>query len=106
MIVKHTKPTQEMLPGLGRKTLAHGEKGLMTQFKLKAGAELPAHSHPHEQIGYLVSGRIVLDIGGEKQEMEPGDSWAIPGDMVHSALTLEDAVAIEVFVPVREDYLD
>ena len=106
MIVKHTKPTQEMLPGLGRKTLAYGEKGLMTQFELKAGSVLPVHSHPHEQIGYLVSGRIVLDIAGEKFEMEPGDSWAIRGDSRHSAPTLEDAIAIEVFLPVREDYLD
>lgn len=91
--------------GIELKTLAYGEKTLLARFHLKKGSELPAHAHPHEQTGYLVSGRITLFIDGEAFDAEPGDSWSIPGDVEHRAEVKEDAVAIEVFSPVREDYL-
>lgn len=91
-------------PGLGRKTLAVGEHTLMTKFVMATGAELPMHSHPHEQIGFLVAGRLLLTIGEEACEVAAGDSWAVPGDVPHGAKVLEAAEAIEVFYPVREDY--
>lgn len=93
------------MPGIQLKTLAHGEKTLLAEFRLAAGGQLPRHSHPHEQTGYLVSGRIRLTIGETTHEAGPGDSWSIPGDTEHSAEVLEDTVAVEVFAPVREDYL-
>lgn len=97
---------KELAQGISRKTLTYGEKTLMTEFRLAKGAVFLAHSHPHEQIGYLVSGRIVLNLDGEDHELGPGDSWCVAGDVVHSGKILEDAVAVEVFTPVREDYLD
>ena len=87
------------------KTLVHGEKTLLAEFRLEKGAVLPKHSHPHEQTGYLVSGRIDLTIGGKMNAVLPGDSWCIPGGVEHNAVAHEDSVAIEVFSPVREDYL-
>lgn len=106
MFVKNQeKPLMTIVPGIQRKTLAVGAHTLMTEFVLEAGAELPAHKHPHEQIGFLVSGRLILTIGGESCEMTPGDSWAVPGDVEHSAKVVERAEAIEVFYPVRQDYL-
>ena len=93
------------LPGIELKTLVHGDKTLMTEFVLVKGRQLPRHSHPHEQTGYLVKGRIRLAIGYEIFEVMPGDSWCIPGDVEHSAEIVEDSLAIEVFSPVREDYL-
>ena len=93
------------LEGIERKTLVHGDKTLMTEFRLRKGSILPRHSHPHEQTGYLVSGRIRLCIGAEEAELQAGDSWCIPGGVEHGADVLEDSVAIEVFSPVREDYL-
>jgi quercetin dioxygenase-like cupin family protein len=92
-------------PGIVRKTLVSGARTLMTEFRLKKGAELPAHSHPHEQTGYLVSGRMVLTIGNEVNEMREGDSWVIPGNVTHRAEVLADSLAVEIFSPVREDYL-
>ncbi|MBI9104763.1 MAG: cupin domain-containing protein [Spirochaetales bacterium] len=91
--------------GFERKTLVWGNKTLMTEFRLKSGKELPIHKHPYEQTGYLVSGRINLKIGGERYETFPGDSWVVPENVEHGAEILEDAVAIEIFSPVREDYL-
>ena len=93
------------LPGIQLKTLVSGEKTLLSEFRLKAGSLLPSHSHVHEQTGYLVAGRIRLTIGGETFDVEPGDSWCIHGHTPHHAEILEDSVAIEVFSPVRDDYL-
>jgi quercetin dioxygenase-like cupin family protein len=91
--------------GIQLKTLVYGEKTLLCEFRLEGGKVLPKHRHPHEQTGYLISGRINLTIGDEMFEVEPGDSWCIPGDVEHSAEIIEDAVVVEVFSPVREDYL-
>lgn len=106
MFQKHSESGYILaIPGVQRKTLVHGERTLMTEFLLEGGQPLPKHSHPHEQTGYLVKGRIRLSIGPEEKEMRPGDSWCIPGGVEHGAVALEDSVALEVFSPVREDYL-
>jgi quercetin dioxygenase-like cupin family protein len=72
---------------------------------MQAGSHLPDHAHPHEQTGYLVSGRMRLTVEGQAFEAAPGDSWCVPGNARHQAEILEDVVVIEVFSPVREDYL-
>jgi quercetin dioxygenase-like cupin family protein len=93
------------VPGIRMKTLCWGEHTLMTEFRLEAGSILPRHEHPHEQTGYLVSGRLLLTVGDERREVAPGDSWSIPGGARHGAEVLAESVAVEVFSPVREDYL-
>lgn len=96
---------QVVLEKIRQKTLVFGEKTLLTEFRLEQGALLPSHLHPHEQTGYLVAGRLELTIGDATHRVEPGDSWCIPGGTPHRAVALADCVAIEVFSPVREDYL-
>ena len=106
MFQKHSERGYTVaIPGIEQKTLVYGERTLMTEFLLKKGSRLPLHSHPHEQTGYLVHGCIRLLIGPEKHDVMPGDSWCIPSDVEHGAEILEDSVAVEVFSPVREDYL-
>ena len=95
-----------VLDGIQRKTLVHGDKTLMTEFLLEKGRVLPVHQHPHEQIGYLVSGKMKISIGKKDYVVSPGDSWVIPGSTEHGADIIEDSVAVEVFTPVREDYLN
>lgn len=94
-----------VLPGIQLKTLVFGDKTLFSEFRMKAGSQLPSHSHVHEQTGYLVAGKIRLTIGDEEFIVEPGDSWCIKSNVNHCAEILADSVAIEVFSPVREDYL-
>lgn len=96
---------QSRIKGVEQKTLVYGERTLMAEFLLKKGSLLPRHSHPYEQTGYLVSGHIVLTVGNERYDSQAGDSWCIPMGVKHSAEILEDTVAVEVFSPVREDYL-
>jgi len=93
------------LPGIRMKTLCYGARTLMTEIALKQGSVLPLHSHPHEQTGYLVKGHIRLRIGEHEHDVKAGDSWCIPSGREHGAVTLEDSIAVEVFSPVREDYL-
>ncbi len=95
----------EVLPGIKIKTLVHGEKTLMTKFIMKSGSTLPRHSHPYEQTGYLLKGKIKLSIGENSFEVQPGDSWCIESGMEHSALIIDDSEALEIFTPPRADYI-
>lgn len=106
MFVKHGNEGYRFaLEGIEQKTLVHGDKTLMVEFRLQQNVALPLHSHPHEQTGYLATGHIRLTIGADVHDVQPGDSWCIPGGTLHGAESIEESVAIEVFSPVREDYL-
>jgi quercetin dioxygenase-like cupin family protein len=96
---------REILPGVSMKAMVYGEKTLMSEFFLKGGSVLPTHDHIHEQTGYLISGKIILTIGEETFDVEPGDSWTIPGGVAHAVETLEDSIAVEVFSPRRDEYI-
>jgi quercetin dioxygenase-like cupin family protein len=91
--------------GVEMKPLTHEEKTLLCEFRLAKGASLPSHAHPHEQAGYLVTGKMRFVIDEKEFQAEPGDSWCIKGDVTHSAQVLEDSVVVEVFSPVRTEYL-
>ena len=96
---------KDALPGVRFKTLAHGTRTLLTEFHLEKGGVIPRHSHPHEQTGYLVSGALLFTIGDTKFDARPGDCWCVEGNVEHGAVVLEDSVAIEMFSPVRKEYL-
>ena len=96
---------RRILDGIDLKTLAYGERTLLAEFRLEAGAVLPVHRHPYEQTGYLVSGRLRLTIGEEIFDVGPGDAWTIASDLAHGGQAMIDSVAVEAFSPVREDYL-
>lgn len=102
---RRTRPV-EMLPGVTRRTLTHGERMLLVEFEVRAGSVFPEHEHPYEQTGYLCSGKGRLWIGAEVFDMEPGSSWSIPAGVPHRAEFTENSVAIDVFSPPRQDYLD
>ncbi len=98
-------PRRTVLDGIDMTPLAWGAKTILVRFDLQAGSAIPSHHHPHEQTGFLVSGRLRLTIGAETVEAAAGASWSIPADVPHAAEALEPCVAVEVFTPVREDYL-
>jgi quercetin dioxygenase-like cupin family protein len=91
--------------GIRQKTLVHGARTLMAEFRLAKGSVLPRHTHPQEQTGYLISGRILLSIGEQTHETQAGDSWCIPGGTEHGVEVLAESVVLEVFSPVREELL-
>ena len=91
-------------PGVERRTLVWGERMLFAEFRIARGAGVPPHSHPHEQVGYVASGRMEFTIGEQVRVLGPGDAYLMPGGVVHSTRALEDSVVIDVFSPVREEY--
>lgn len=92
-------------PGIVRRTVAAGERMMQMYVTLAQGAHLPLHSHPHEQLTYLLSGRLRLVVGGVMYELVAGDALLIPGGTPHEADVLEEAVALDTFSPPREDLL-
>ena len=98
---KHT----EIIKGLHLKTVTHGKQTLMTEVRLEKGTIIPPHRHPHEQTGYLVSGQMDFLVDGAYTVADPGDSWNIPANVEHGATAVEASLVVEVFSPVREDYL-
>jgi quercetin dioxygenase-like cupin family protein len=96
---------QELLPGIFMQTLVYGENSMLCEFRLTKGAIIPMHQHPQEQTGYLISGRLRLISPDGETIVTPGSSWNFKGGVAHRAEILEDSVAIEVFSPVRADYL-
>jgi quercetin dioxygenase-like cupin family protein len=86
----------------------HSEQMMMVLNATLPGHSVPTHSHPHEQIGMVYSGRAILRIGDEEREVGAGDLYCIPANVPHSDTALGDApfVMLDIFYPVREDFLD
>ncbi len=96
-------PIKTLFPGFkGR--LIHSESLTLGYWDIEKGSILPEHSHFHEQITHVLSGKLELTINGETQIVEPGIVAVIPSNIKHSAIALTDCVALDVFTPVREDY--
>lgn len=96
----------EMLPGIVRRTLNEGAHTMLCELRLDRGSHVPPHTHPHEQIGYLASGRFRFRIGETWRELEAGDSWCVPGNVDHEVEVIEDSIAIDIFSPPRDEYRD
>jgi quercetin dioxygenase-like cupin family protein len=83
----------------------HGDLMTVARLELKAGAIVPLHSHPNEQLSMVAAGSLRFSTGGEEVIVHSGEMLRIPGDVPHSVVALEDSVAIDVFSPVREDWV-
>src|SRR5262245_30834739 len=95
-----------IVPGIRRRTLVAGEHMMQILVKLDAGSHLPEHQHPHEQITYVLQGRLRFVIGGVTREFGPGDTAYMAGGVPHAVDTLEDALVTDTFSPPREDMLE
>ena len=94
----------EMLPGVVRRTLTDGDRMMLIEVTIDGGAVVPTHTPPHEQTGYLISGRFLFEIGDEKREIGPGDCWLVPSGVPHQVTALEPSVCVDIFSPPREEY--
>ena len=74
--------------------------------ELKAGGTGPEHAHSHEQLGFVLAGRIDITIAGMTHTVSAGEQFYVPGDQLHSVLAMEDTQLLEVFTPLRQDLLD
>ena len=97
-------PEERISDKISRRVLA-GKQGMIVWWTMKAGAHADAHQHPHEQIVWMLKGKMEFRIGDERRVMEPGDVAVIPGGVEHEAWFPEDSEAVDVFAPPREDFL-
>ena len=96
-------PVREIFPGI-RGRYFHGDRMTAGDLVLDAETDIPIHRHPHEQLTYLLEGRMEFIVGDEKQLMEPGDIAIIPGGVLHGGRTLTSCRVIDTFAPARDDY--
>ncbi len=94
---------REPMPGfLGK--FVHSEFMTFAHWDIEEGAELPEHSHPHEQVANVISGEIELIIDGESHLLNSGSIAVIPPNALHSGKAITACRIIDVFYPIREDY--
>ena len=82
-----------------------GDQGMIVWWKLKAGARAASHQHPHEQIVWMLKGRMDFRIGSVQRSMIAGDIAVIPGNIEHEGFFPEDTEVVDVFAPPRADFL-
>ena len=100
----NTIPAIEILSGV-RIRAPYGQNLMLSYLEMEQGAIVPLHSHPHEQGGILLKGKLELTIGKEVRIVEPGAMFLIPPNVYHKAVAVEGPLlALDVFSPVREDY--
>lgn len=95
----------EIFPGVEIRTTA-GKGVMLSVVRFEPGSVVAVHAHPHEQMGMMIEGRLEFTVGGVTRTLGPGDIWRIPSDVPHSVRALDGpAVALDVFHPIRHDYL-
>src|SRR6478735_2755193 len=83
-----------------------GEREMLAQIYLKKGALVPMHNHESEQITYVLQGALKFLIAGEEITVREGEVLHIPSWVEHQAEALEDTFELDVFSPIRQDWLD
>lgn len=91
-------------PGVERAILCRNDRMLLVRHRFAAGWIGTPHAHPHEQIVYVIEGRLLCRCADRSFEVSAGDSFVVPGGVEHAAQALEDSVVLDVFTPDREDY--
>jgi len=89
---------------ISRKIVA-GDQGMIVWWEMKAGAHAAAHRHPHEQIAWVLKGKMEFRLGTARRGCGPGDVVVIPGGVEHEAHFPEDTEVVDIFSPPREDFL-
>ena len=91
--------------GVTRRVLAYNSQLMCVENRFEQGAVGPAHSHPHTQITYVVSGRFSFTIDGETRQVAAGDTLLKKDGVPHGCTCLEAGVLLDIFNPMREDFL-
>ena len=84
-----------------------GTQAMLSRIVLTKGCIVPTHSHPNEQIAFILEGSLRFDLGdGTSQVVKAGEVLVIPGNLPHSAEALEDTINLDIFAPPRQDWID
>jgi quercetin dioxygenase-like cupin family protein len=106
IVVEH-KDGKESSPekGLKRRVLAYNDKLFLVEHEMSKGWVGTVHSHPHEQVVYVVHGHLKITCQEKTADVRTGDAFVVRGGVQHGASAVEDSLVIDVFTPCREDYI-
>lgn len=98
------EPVEELTSSIGRQ-LVHTETMTVARIHLRAGAAVPRHEHAHEQVATVLEGRLRFVVDGEESIVSAGESMIVPGGIPHEVEALTDSLVLDVFSPVRDDWV-
>lgn len=104
-VVKKEEATNKQFLGVDFVVLAIGKDTMVTKMLYKATDKVTPHKHPNEQSGYVISGKYILTLHGKEYTLVAGDSYSIPANIEHSLTIVEAGEVVDVFSPIRQDYL-
>jgi quercetin dioxygenase-like cupin family protein len=96
---------KEIVPGYHAR-FVHSENVTLAYWNIEEGKVLPKHAHPHEQVLNLIEGRFEVTIEDESKVLEAGSVVVIPSNVMHSGKSLTSCRIIDVFYPIRADYIE
>ena len=99
-----TVKKEELNPKLWRKVIS-GEKAMVAQVFLARGCVVPLHQHESEQVSYIIKGALKFELEGKEIVVREGEVLVIPANVPHKAVALEDTLDLDVFSPIRIDWL-
>ncbi len=106
VVVNKDRDYTDLGGGVRRKVLAYSEKLMNVELLFTKGAKGEPHSHPHEQIGYVIEGSLVFhEEGKEDVTLTTGDSYYVAPNVVHGIDCLTDVKLLDIFTPMREDFV-
>ena len=98
-------PVEHPAEGIERQMVV-GDRIMIVRFRFEPFLVTPEHTHPHEQMSLVISGRVRFFIEGREQTASPGDVLHFPSNCLHGATMMdEEVVLIDIFSPIREDFL-
>ena len=98
--------TEEQINPLIARRFITAERLTLARFELKRGSIVPCHAHENEQVSYIISGALKFIVDGDEVVVRGGEVLQIPPNVRHAAEAIEDTLAIDVFTPVRQDWID
>ena len=99
-------PAKDLGGGVMRKVLSYSRNLMTVELHFEKGAVGAPHSHPHEQIGYIISGKLVYQEEGQEDKiLGTGDTYYVAPNVVHGVQILEETKLLDIFTPMREDFV-
>ncbi|EIV8466690.1 cupin domain-containing protein [Vibrio vulnificus] len=104
-VLSHDIALEDLGQGISRKVLAHSDNMMSVEVHFETGAIGAMHSHPHEQLTYVLSGEFEFTIGDEKKIVKTGDTMYKEPNIEHGCVCLKAGVLIDTFTPMRKDFV-
>ncbi len=96
---------KEKLSDTFSRQMIYGDRIMVAQLDIKKGSAVPEHSHENEQVSWIMKGKLRLIVDGQTIDVGAGEILIIPPNAKHSAVALEDTLDIDIFSPIRSDWI-